>query len=415
MKVAIIATFLGQKTSGAEISSFLLAKSFNTSQNKNDSAFVITTKISHPMPFRCYSIPSVRHVPNSVLLIGHKYIDRLMEKRIHTILQKEKPDVVHIQDSSMMITAIKVSKKLKIPTVFTVRDYRFVCNLSIPLEQGIVPFRYNKKMYKKWLYESFVQRYGKGWISYLVFPWFYTQNNRLLHYFKNIDYYITVSDFVKNKVIESGIEKRKIKTIKVQKEEWSPINGIGTSQKIRIFTAGGLKKTKGFDYLLHSFRYVVDKYPNTQLRIAGEGSSMEKLVKLTRRLRLKQNVTFLGNINHETMREEYAHSHFVISPSLWPEPLTRIIFESFTMKKTIIATDVGGSSELVIHGKTGLVVEARNVKDMTNAIITLIKEPDTRERLAKNGLALITKVSNVSAVFQHHRKVYEKLIRYKKN
>ncbi|MBT4935473.1 glycosyltransferase family 4 protein [Candidatus Woesearchaeota archaeon] len=413
MKVAIIATFLGQKTSGAEISSFLLATSFNTSK-ENDSAFVITTKVTHKMPFRCYSVPSLKRVPNSVLLIGHRIIDTQMEKRIYSIFVKEKPDIVHIQDSSMMIAAIRAARRLRIPTVFTVRDYRFSCNLSIPLEQGIIPFHYSKKTYKKWLYQSFVQGYNKGWISTYTLPWFYTQNNRLLQYFKNIDYYVTVSDFVKNKVIESGIEEDKVKTIKVQKEEWEPISLKQAPKTIQIFTAGGLKKTKGFDYLIRSFRHVVDIYPHAQLRIAGDGSSREALGKLTQQLHLKHNVTFLGNINHDTMKNEYAQSSFVISPSLWPEPLTRIIFESFTMKKTIVATNVGGSAELVINGKTGLTVEARDINGMANAIIKLIKEPNTRNKLASSGHTLITKVSNASAVFQHHRNVYEKLVNIEK-
>ena len=84
------------------------------------------------------------------------------------------------------------------------------------------------------------------------------------------------------------------------------------------------------------------------------------------------------------------------------------------MKKTIVATNVGGSAELVINGKTGLTVEARDINGMANAIIKLIKEPNTRNKLASSGHTLITKVSNASAVFQHHRNVYEKLVNIEK-
>jgi glycosyltransferase involved in cell wall biosynthesis len=407
MKITIISTFLGQKWAGGEISSFLLAENLNRKQN----IFVITTKIKNEMPFKNYSLALTRFIPNLILLIGSGLLDKYMTKKIYNILKKEKPDIVHIQDSSMIVAGVSAAKRLDIPTVFTVRDYRFICNLAICLEKNKIKFGCDKKQYKKCLYESFEEAYDFGAISYLIFPWFYRQNNKLVDYFKKIDHYITVSDFVKRQVMKNGIDEEKIQTIKVQKEEWKPIKNDKKQKEIIIFSGGGLKKVKGFDFLIKSFSILVNKYPKAILRIAGEGSAKNKLMRLTRKLSIRSNVVFLGQINHDKMKQEYANSTFVISPSLWPEPLSRIIFEAFTMKRTVIATNVGGSSELVKHNKTGLLVKAGDIKEMADAMISLIKNYKLRKMMALNAFRLVNKECNKEIIYNKHIEVYNNVIK----
>ncbi len=406
MKIAIISTFLGQKISGAEISGFLLAKNLNGIED----VFVITTKVTKNMPFKTYSLPFMKFVPNIALLIGNSLTDKYIANKIYKILKKKRPDIVHVQDPSILIASVNAAKRLDIPIVETIRDYRFVCNLSTCLEENKIEFGCSKKQYKKCLYDSFREVYNLGSIGYLVFPLFYKQRNRLISYFKKVDYYITVSDFVKNMVVKAGIEKNKIKTIKVQKEGWDLIK-VKESKEPRIFTAGGLRGTKGFDFLIKAFKEVVEKYPNAQLRIAGDGSAKNKLINLTKEIGISKNVKFLGYVNRETMKKEYANSNFVISPSLWPEPLTRIIFEAFSMRKPIIATNVGGSSELVKDGKTGLLVNVGDVNSMTNAIIKLIEKPSFRTKMGRYAYKLINEECNEKVVYKNHIEVYNEIIK----
>ncbi len=406
MKIAIISTFIGQKWAGGEISSFLLAKNLN----KKQDVFVVTSKITQRMPFRCYSIPLLKRVPNLVLIIGHKMIDDYMTKKLIKIFKKEKPDVVHIKDFFMMISALKAAKKWGIPTIFTVRSTTFACNLSICLEGNKIPFSYTKKEYKKWLFLTFKQAYNAGWISHFVFPWFYNRNNSLRGWFKKFDYYIAVSDFIKLQAIKAGIDKNKVKTIKVLKGDWEPIPA-SNKKGIIIFAAGALTKFKGFDFLIKSFKKVVNKYPSTKLRIAGEGSEKSKLIELIKKLRLEKNVTLLGKISYSNMKEEYAKCSFAVSPSIGPECLSRIIFEAFSMKRTVVATDVGGSPEMVKNNKTGLLVKVNDVEETAKAIIKLINNPKLRDTLATNAYNLVNKEANENIVIKRHLSTYQDIIK----
>lgn len=404
MKVALISTFLGQKWSGGEVSSFLLAEILN----KKEDVFVITSKVAGRMPFRCYSFNFLRYIPNLVLLVGHHFIDRYLYRHFLKIFKQEKPEVIHLQDYSMMVPALKVARRLKIPVVFTARSYQFMCNLSTCLEENRLRFNCSKRQYKKCLKKSVRSAYGNRFnlLVPFVLPWFYSQNKKMISYFKKIDYYITVSDFVKEQIIKSKISSDKIQTIKVPKVDWVP--GKEKKKKI-IFSAGGLKKTKGFHYLIKSLRLVADKYPSVILRIAGKGSARDKLERMVKRLKLSKNIRFLGKISHDQMRQEYAQASFVVSPSLWPEPLSRIIFETFSMQRTIVATNVGGSSELV-NRKTGLLVEPGNEQEMSAAMIKLIENPKLVEKLSLNAYKLIKRECDEERTYKEHRKVYEELV-----
>ncbi len=403
MKIAIISTFLGQKWSGAEISSFLLAKNLS----KKENVFVVTSKIDGKMPFRCYSMPLLKYVPNIALLIGHGAIDWYMAKQMMRIFRKERPDVAHIQDYAMMSAALRAAKRIGIPCIFTTRSYQFVCNLAICLEQNQIRFDCGKKEYFKCLKKSIKEAYGKRFVflGYVVYPWFYRQMRRMRENFRKMGHYIAVSDFVRRQMIIAGIDGKRITTINVPKEDWRPIEKK-SSEKI-IFSAGGLKRTKGFHYLIRSFKKVTEKEPDAKLRIAGEGSAKKELDTMVKGFGLERNVCFLGKISHDRMQEEYANASFVVSPSLWPEPLTRIIFEAFSMKKTVIATDVGGSRELVVNGKTGLLVKAGDEKEMANAMNKLMENEDMAKRMGENGYKLVVDESNEEKVCREHINVYK--------
>jgi glycosyltransferase involved in cell wall biosynthesis len=81
---------------------------------------------------------------------------------------------------------------------------------------------------------------------------------------------------------------------------------------------------------------------------------------------LEGKVKFVGMC--KDMPVAYAISNLVISASMRPEAFGRIAIEAQSMKRVIIATNIGGSLETIIDGKTGFLVEAGNVEKMAAAI-----------------------------------------------
>ena len=413
MKIAIVSTFLGQKSGGAEISSFLLAKKLN----EKDDVFVVTTKIQEQLPFRAYSLNLVSKVPNSILMIGNWFIDFLMYLNLIYIFKKEKPDVVHVQDFSCLIPSLKVARKLKIPIVVSVRDFRFECNLSSCADKGKFVFNCNSNKYKSCLKKTLSAR-KLDKFSFFLFPFFYFQRQRLRKYSKKIDFYISVSDFVKNNLIRSNIKENKIKTINVLFPEWK-LKGekIEQNNDFVIFSAGILVKAKGFQNIIKAVAEIIkqkDVKKKIVLKIAGEGSYRNELEKLVSSLGIEKNEIFLGKLNYPQMNKAYLESDVVVQASIVPESLSRIIFESFSLKKPLIASDSGGNSELVKDGQTGLLVKDKfDYKEYVIKISKLINNKNLRKKLGDNAYQFLKNKSN-DYIVKEHLLVYDFLIKNKK-
>ena len=86
--------------------------------------------------------------------------------------------------------------------------------------------------------------------------------------------------------------------------------------------------------------------------------------------RLTKQVKFIEHCKN--MPLAYKISDFVVSSSIEPEAFGRISVEAQSMKKLIIASNIGGSKETIIDGKTGILFEAGNSDNLSEKIIKAI-------------------------------------------
>lgn len=96
-------------------------------------------------------------------------------------------------------------------------------------------------------------------------------------------------------------------------------------------------------------------------------------------------VTVLHNLSHEDVRRAIDHSAFVVSPALWPEPFGLVAVEAMARAKAVIASGVGGTLDIVEHGRTGLLVEPGNVGELAGALRRLVDDPTLAARLGDAG------------------------------
>jgi len=71
----------------------------------------------------------------------------------------------------------------------------------------------------------------------------------------------------------------------------------------------------------------------------------------------------------------------VVVPSVWPEPLSRVLMEAMRFGRAVVATRVGGSPELVEDGVTGLLVAPRDPAALARAVAARLRDPERRARL----------------------------------
>jgi glycosyltransferase involved in cell wall biosynthesis len=102
------------------------------------------------------------------------------------------------------------------------------------------------------------------------------------------------------------------------------------------------------------------------------------------RLGLEEHVRFLGEVDHDTALREMASATLFVNPS-WTEGLPTTVLEAAAMGCTVVATDVGGTAEIVDNGATGWLVPARDPGALVVALETAVSDPEREARAAKLG------------------------------
>ncbi|NEU78908.1 glycosyltransferase family 4 protein [Nostoc sp. UIC 10630] len=154
--------------------------------------------------------------------------------------------------------------------------------------------------------------------------------------------------------------------------------------QISLVCCGRVGQRKGTFDLIKAFANLPNhqkKY--TQLILAGDGE-IEKAQQLAASLNLSDQVTFLGWINSEKRDEVLSQADVFILPS-YNEGLPLAILEAMGWSLPVIATPVGGISELVISNQNGLLVTPGNIKQLSSAMELLIENENLRLSLGSNA------------------------------
>jgi glycosyltransferase involved in cell wall biosynthesis len=134
-----------------------------------------------------------------------------------------------------------------------------------------------------------------------------------------------------------------------------------------------LHEEKDHAVLLRAMRIVVDELPDAQLVIIGDGPMRHDLEALTRGLALANNVSFFGDrYDVATLLPEFdvlAISSYTIECS----PYT--VLEAMSAAVPVVATRVGGLSELVDDGRTGYLVEPKDTEALAARLIEILSDP----------------------------------------
>ncbi|MFA5142328.1 MAG: glycosyltransferase family 4 protein [Candidatus Woesearchaeota archaeon] len=331
MKIAIISTYFGTDIGGAEVSTGLLV---NGLKAKNEVHIIhLNNQLKWlPLSLKAFLL-------NTNLLDGH--IERSIFKRLKCIA----PDIVHIQDLMIAPAAVKATKRLNLKTIITVRDLRFVCNLPVCQNRGELYHNCNKQQYLKCLKKEAKDQFNLPVLAYLLRPLICKRSKELRTALSYADKLIAISQFVKSELEKENI-KTKTEVIYNPMPDWKWRKPKPHKGSI-LFAPGRLEKYKGFHLLIKALKLALEKRKDIILQIAGTGSYEKQLKRLTKKLKLNNNVQFLGKLSQEEIKERYFDCDIVMFPSIWLEPLGRVPLEAMAARKPIIASDKGGIPEIV--------------------------------------------------------------------
>jgi len=206
-----------------------------------------------------------------------------------------------------------------------------------------------------------------------------------------MDRVLVVSDAMRRKLESRGLPPARLRTVRngIALDSWPFGYRSGAIRRQHRFAGddlivghvGRLSAEKGQAALVRVFGTVLARVPSARLVLVGEGPDEGSLRELVSRLGLGERALLLGH--RPDVREIFGDLDLLVLSSL-TEGLPNVVLEAMATGVPVVATAVGGTSELVIDGRTGSLVPSGDDAALTRAVIDALVD---REGAARRALA----------------------------
>ncbi len=365
----------------------------------------------------CFSMKDSRNLPSSYEKYFVPYVDfqnkkkwlrkvlrfiyfKKSAKSLAQLIAQEKPDIAHLHNISHQITPaiLKPLKKLNIPVVQTLHDYQIICpNYRLFNKDKVCEKCFQHKYYKCTINKCVQEQCLPSLLSSLELYHQWVGK----YYKEKVDLFISPSKFLKDKVLDWGLER--------------PIEVLPNFLKVANFEpdynndnyilfVGRLSQEKGLLSLLSAMK----ELPNINLKVVGDGPEKIKVQRYISINKLN-NVDYLGAQYGEDLVSLIKKSKFVVVPSTWYENYPILVIEAMALGKPVLASRLGGLVEMVKENETGWFFEAGNSQDLQMKIKQNYNSENLK-LLGKNARAQVEKMNCANKHYVELIKIYNRLV-----
>jgi glycosyltransferase involved in cell wall biosynthesis len=149
---------------------------------------------------------------------------------------------------------------------------------------------------------------------------------------------------------------------------------------LAVATIGRLDGIKNLPMFVRSASEVLRHYPDTTFVVVGEGGEKQNLIRLANDAGILDQFIFSGFV--EDIPRLLSSVDILVHTSL-SEGLPNAVLEAMSMGKPVVATDVGGVSELIENGENGQLIDSGDSEQLTDTLCELIRSPDRMNDIGK--------------------------------
>jgi len=189
--------------------------------------------------------------------------------------------------------------------------------------------------------------------------------HRALGTFDRVALFLCVSQFVRDKYIEAGFPVQRL-TVK-SNFSWPTARREGSGD--HFLFVGRISPEKGLHTLIHAWART-----NAKLLVVGDGPEAYRL-----RAMAPRNVEFVGTVPQERVVDFLRGARALLLPSLWYEAQPRVILEAYAAGVPVIASRIGGIPDLVLHDRSGYLVEPAEAAEWASAVERLLDDRQVEE------------------------------------
>jgi glycosyltransferase involved in cell wall biosynthesis len=298
-------------------------------------------------------------------------------KEVKDLINKNKIDILDSQNFFPLISPsiLSAAKKKNIPVIQTLRNFRLICPNGLFFRDGGIC---EDCLGKRIPYPAIKNKcYKDSTAGSIVASSMVSVHNYRKTWYKDVDYFIALTNFSKEKFIESGLPAEKI-IVKPNFVYPDPGSGQGTGDY--LIYVGRLTVDKGVKTLIEGWKLANKR--NLKLKIIGEGP-LEEYVK--ENMRKDSSIEYLGKLPVQEVYKYMGEAKLLIFPSEWYETFGRVAVEAFAKGTPVIGTNIGAMNEIITEERTGFKYKVGNYEDLSSKISYALSNEDKLAQMRLNA------------------------------
>jgi len=328
------------------------------------------------------------------------------KQKLRLLLSENKVDIAQLNSITNYHTPsiIPVLKKVKIPIVWRILDYRLICpNTTLFVNGKLCEACFKHKYYycilKKCKKNSLLASTLLAIENYVYF---------LIPFYKEVDMFLFQSEFTRDKFVKFGYDIKKTLIIE------NPYDCSNVQPKYEgknyILYFGRIEKEKGIYTLLNAMKLL----PEIELKVVGNGTEYKNCLNYIAENSIT-NVSFLGPKWDKDLEPIIKDCEFVVMPSEWYEPSPYVVLQSFAYGKPVVASNIGGLNDLIINNENGLFFKAGNSDSLSQTIKNLLQDKNLIHKMGANARVILENKYNSEKYYTITMNVFANLINSKSN
>jgi PEP-CTERM/exosortase A-associated glycosyltransferase len=311
------------------------------------------------------------------------------------IAERERPDVIHAHSSyANAYAAFPAARRLGIPLVYEVRT---LWGESAVIEDGL---RHNSLKHRLvWQLELGAMR--------------------------GADLVVPIARGIRSELVRRGIPSSKLEVVPNGVDSTRFIPGVrdaaralaaGVDGSFVLGFVGSIRRLEGLTTLLAALAICRGQGRNMRLVVVGEGPERKVLQAEAERLGLT-GVTFTGNVPHTDVASWYSIMDVLVYPRMRAVINERVTplkpLEAMALGKVCVGSDVGGLTELIHDGETGVVFRADDAGDLAAKLMGLMDDRSRMERLRHTALEFVRRERDWRSIVPRYLELYNRIISVK--
>ena len=311
-------------------------------------------------------------------------------RRLYALARQERPDVLHAHSPSLnALPAIRVARRLGIPAVYEVRAF----------------------------WEDAAADHGtaaEGSLRYRLTRWLETRALR------RADHVTTICNGLRNEMIGRGIAAARVTVVPnaVDVERFSPITApnpklqaeLGLADNWVLGFCGSFYAYEGLDLAIRALPTILARIPQVKLLLVGGGPEEAALRALAAELDLGAQVVFTGRVPNAVIDDYYSLMNLLVLPRKRMR-LTELVtplkpLEAMAQGLPVLASDVGGHQELVVHGETGMLFAAEDAQALADGVFAVHENPVLVEHIKRQGRSFVSAERTWTRSVGYYESVY---------